>query len=321
MTRKRLFQILGILIAAVWIACGILAFGVLHARKNQPRTTALPPLTTTEPSSTAPTGTTSPFGTTGTSPFGTTQNPTASTTGSSLFPTSGTTASPYTPAGTTTAAPTSAPGITVPSGKSAIVAAYVNAVNTLKSTPNFQLVKTETLNIVLDEITPSSVKSLADKIIESNRKTAPENYRFSGGVDAASGLSPNNVIAPIGTQARLNESGVQSASATPTAGGGYTMHLTFGRDIQTLSNAAPVYSGVFETLNKDTMGLPSTAKVDDFTVTYDNSSIDATVDSAGRLVSMTHHVTVVNSEGHGSLLMSVTTNMHGDYTGKYDISY
>ena len=83
--------------------------------------------------------------------------------------------------------PSTAAGIAVPSGKSAIVAAYINAINTLKSTPNFQLVKTETLNIVLDEITPSSVQSIANKIIESNRKTSPENYRFSGGVDAADG--------------------------------------------------------------------------------------------------------------------------------------
>ena len=320
MTRKRLFQILGILIAAVWIASGILAFGVLRARKNQPSTTALPSLTTTAPSTTAPTTTTSPFGTSA-SPFGTTQNPTASTTGSSLFPTSGTTASPYGPASTTPSAPSTTAGIAVPSGKSAIVAAYINAINTLKSTPNFQLVKTETLNIVLDEITPSSVQSIANKIIESNRKTSPDNYRFSGGVDAASGLSPNNVIAPIGRQASLNESGVQSATATPTAGGGYKMRLTFGKDVQTLTNEAPVYSGVFETLNKDTMGLPAASKVDDFTVTYDNSSIEATVDSSGRLVSFVHSITVVNSEGRGSLVMPVTTKMHGSYTGTYDISY
>ena len=309
MTRKRLFQILGILIAAIWVACGILAYGVLRARKNNPATT-LPPLTTTAPTTTAPTTT---------NPFGTTQTP--ATSSQSVYPTSGaTTTDPY--AGTTeiTAVPTTA-GLAVPSTKAAVVAAYVNAVNTLKSTPDFNLVKNDKLNVVLDDITPSSVRSMATKIIESNRSTAPVNYHFSGGTDPASGLSPNNVIAPIGRQASLSESAVQSATATPTAGGGYTMHLTFGQDVQTMTAPAQNYAGVFRTVDKDSLGLPSAAKLDSFTVTYDNSSIDATVDSTGRLVSMTHHITVVNSEGHGSLVMSVTTKMHGDNTETYDISY
>lgn len=319
MTRKRLFQILGILIAAVWIASGILAFGVLRARKNRPPATTLPPLTsTTAPTTTAPATTAAPFATAGGNSYSTTvpagtsvlASDSAATTGSSVFP--------GTPTETTAPAPV---GQTVPTGKAAIVAAYLNAVNTLKSTPDFSLVKTETLNVVIDEITPASVRTMANKIIEGNRKTTPVNYRFSGGTDANSGLSPNNVIAPIGRQASVSESAVQSATATATAGGGYTMHLTFGKDTQTMTTPAQTYSGVFQTLDKDSMGLPSAAKVDDFTVTYDNSTIDATVDSSGRLVSLVHHVTVSNSEGHGSLVMSVTTRMHGDHTATYDISY
>ena len=311
MKRKRLFQILGILIAAIWVACGILAYGVLRARKNNPATT-LPPLTTTAPTTTAPTTT---------NPFGTTLTP--ATSGQSVYPTSGAqTTDPY--AGTTAPATTTEPttaGLSVPSTKGAVVAAYLNAVNTLKSTSDFHLVKNDNLNVVLDEITPSSVRSMANKIIESNRSTSPVRYDFSGGTDPASGLSPNNVIAPLGRQASVSESAVQSATATPTAGGGYTMHLTFGKDVQTMTTPAPVYSGVFQTVDKESLGLPSAAKLDSFTVTYDNSTIDATVDSTGRLISMTHHVTVVNSEGHGSLVMSVTTKMHGDHTATYDISY
>ena len=333
MTQKRLFQVVGILIAAVWVASGILAFGVLRARKNKADEPTLPPLSsTTAPAitTTAPTTTTSPFATIGGNSYGTTEAPTSdsmSTSGS--YPTSGgfftsdsaATTNAFTPGMTAQSAEPTTAGVTVPSGKSAVIAAYLNAVNTLKNTPDFKLVKTEKLNVVLDEIEPSSVRSMASKIIESNSKTAPVTYNFSGGTDAASGLSPNNVIAPIGRQASVGESGVQSATATATAGGGYKMHLTFGRDVQTLSSAAPIYSGVFETINNDSMGLPASAKVDDFTVTYDNSSIDATVDSSGRLVSLVHHVTVVNSEGHGSLVMSVTTKMHGDNTETYDISY
>ena len=316
MTRKRLFQIVIVLIAAVWIGSAILAFGVLRARKNQTPATTLPPLTTTAPSTTAPstaapTTTTAPAFTIDGNLYGTTGD--SSTTGSSVpsgnsFPTAAPTAS-------TTA------GQTVPASKSAVVAAYLNAVNTLKSTPDFSLVKTETLNVVVDDISPSSIRSMADKIIQSNRKTTPENYRFSGGTDAKSGLSPNNVIAPIGRQASLNEADVQSATATPTAGGGYSMHLVFGPDVQTLDTPARAYSGVLQTVNKDTMGLPSAAKVDSFTVNYGGATIDATVDSSGRLVNLVHHITVASSEGHGSLVMSVTTKMHGDHTATYDISY
>ena len=328
MTRKRLILILIIVIAAVWIGSAILAFGVLRARKAQQPPVTPPSLnmTTQPPESTtssfsfddSPFSSTAPAATTG-SPYGTTENP------------YGTTGSPYATTGSGSienpfsAAPTSAPatsaGPVVPTGKAAVAAAYVNAVNTLKNTPDFSLVKTEKLNVAIDEISPSSIRSMADKIIQSNQKTAPESYRFSGGTDAKSGLSPNNVIAPIGRQATLNESDVQSATATPTAGGGYTMHLVFGSDVQTLETPARSYSGVFQTVNKETMGLPSAAKVDSFTVNYGGASIDATVDSSGRLVNMTHRTTVASSEGHGSLVMSVTTRMHGDYTGTYDISY
>ena len=310
MTRKRLFQIVIVLIAAVWIGSAILAFGVLRTRKNKPQPATLPPLTTTAPSTTAPTTTAAPAFTIDGNQYSTTSS-------------SGITDSSVTGGGFT-AAPTTAPttaGQTVPSTKGAVVAAYLNAVNTLKSTPDFSLVKNETLNVIVDDISPSSVRSMATKIIESNRKTSPVTYRFSGGTDAASGLSPNNVIAPIGRQATLNEAGVQSATATPTAGGGYSMHLVFGTDVQTMTTPAQTYSGVFQTIDKDSMGLPSAAKVDSFTVNYGGASIDATVDSSGRLVNLTHHVTVSSSEGHGSLVMAVTTKMHGDHTATYDISY
>ncbi len=322
MTRKRLFQIVILVIAAVWIGSAILAFGVLRARKKQPQQITPPSLNmTTAPSTTAP-STTAPFLTVDSNQYGSTGS--AATTGSSFTGSSITgssdapSSSPY-----TTAAPTvsTTAGQPVPSSKGAVIAAYLNAVNTLKNTADFSLVKTETLNVVVDDITPSSIRSMADKIIQSNRKTSPENYRFSGGTDARSGLSPNNVIAPIGRQAALNEGDVQSATATPTAGGGYSMHLVFGTDVQTLDTPARTYSGAMQTVNKDTMGLPSAAKVDSFTVNYGGATIDATVDSSGRLVNMTHHVTVASSEGHGSLVMSVTTKMHGDHTATYDISY
>ena len=74
MTRKRLFQIVILLIAAVWIGCAILAFGVLRARKNRPQPTTLPPLTTTAPSTTAPTTTTSPAFTIDSNQYGTTSS-------------------------------------------------------------------------------------------------------------------------------------------------------------------------------------------------------------------------------------------------------
>ena len=313
MTKKRLIQFLIITVVAVWIFSASMLIGMSVIRKNRQ----------TQPLPTIPTSSTTAAPTTEALPAVTIDGNrvdsgnTPQTTTASLFP--GSVTNTTLPGQTTTGAqPTQA---SVPSGKTQIVNAYIQAINALKGTPDFTLIKKEDLNVIIDEMTPASVRSMANRIIESNKQTSPVTYRFSGGMDAASGLSPNAVIAPISRSAALNEAIVTAASATPQTGGGYTLHLTLGRETQTMNTPAPNYSGCMQVIQADAMGLPSTARVDDFTVVYDNSTIDATIDSQGRITAMTHHLNVVSGEGNGSLVMAVTAKMHGEHTGTYTITY
>ena len=156
MTNKKLLQLVAIVVVAAAIFTTILLVG-LQKIKPQTAPSDDPALSTEPATTTAPTtADTLPAVTIDGNVIVGDTNPT--------FPTSTTE--------TTTAAPTSA-GFTVPQDKSGVIRTYVNAVNALKETPAFTLQKSQTLNVVIDEMTPSSMRSLANKIIAGNQKASP----------------------------------------------------------------------------------------------------------------------------------------------------
>ena len=210
---------------------------------------------------------------------------------------------------------------TIPSDKQEIVKAYLTAVNKLKTTPNFRLVKTEDLHIIVDEMNPSSVKSIVSKIIDNNTDSEPVSYTFINGIDTVTGMSPGYVIAPLGKTAALSTDIVTNASSTKNADGSYTLYISLGQEVQTLSVPAPNYSTSMEVIEIEDLGLPSSARVDEASITYDNSRIEATVDSDGRITSMKHYLEVPHSEGNGSLVVPVVLAMHGYCTNTYQITY
>lgn len=211
----------------------------------------------------------------------------------------------------------------VPSSKKDVIDAYVKAVNKLKNTKNFSLSKEDTLNIQIDDITGGQVvENLASSLISNNTQTAPETYSFSNGIDAASGKSPNAVIAPLNASASLKKSAVTSAKATSTGGGAYTLKIVLGEEVQTLNLPAEGYATTMEVINVDSLGLPANAKISTLDITYDNSVIEASIDKEGRITSMKHELNVTHASGQGKyLLLPVTVNLHGDYTSSYSISY
>ena len=308
MTNKKLLQIVAIVVVAAAVFTTILLVG-LQKIKPQQQPTTLPAQSTAAPSTTAPTTTEAvPAVTIDGNHFG---DDAADTT---------TTVNPTFPA-STTAAPTTAAGLTVPSDKSAVIKTYVNAVNALKGASDFTLEKTSTLNVQIDEMNPSSMRSLANKIIAGNTKNTPETFHFSGGSDAASGKSATYVIAPAGKNAALDPTIVTAATATPTADGGCTLSITLGAETQTLSALPAKYAGVMDVLTVEAMGLPSAAKIDEMTVHYNNSTITATLDSQGRITQMQHKLVVTDATANGSYVVSVTSQMHGDASGQYKITY
>ena len=311
MTNKKLLQIVAVVVVAAALFSTILIIGMKKIEKERDATTTQPPtLSTTAPTTAAPTDTVPAVTIDGNHIGGDFDNTTAAPTQSALPG----------PDVTTTEAPTTA-GFAVPQGKEAIVKAYLDAVNKLKSTPDFSLERMDTLNVQIDEMNPSSMRSLANKIIAGNTKTSPDVYTFSGGSDAASGKSATYVIAPAGKNASLDPSAVTNATATATADGGCTISLTLGPDTQTLSTPPAKLSGVMDVLSVEAMGLPSSAKIEEMTVHYDNSTITATLDNQGRITSMQHKLVVTDATANGSYVMSVTVQMHGDASAQYKVTY
>ena len=211
----------------------------------------------------------------------------------------------------------------VPSGKSEIIKAYVNAVNKLKSTSSFSLTKDDRLTVEIDSISGgSSVQNIASSMIKNNTKNEPVSYSFSNGIDPSSGKSPDAVIAPLSQKAQLSTKDVTNASATQSSGGGYKLLLTLGEATQTLSSPAAGYSTSMEVINIDSLGLPSSAKISELNITYNNSTIEAEIDKYGRITSMTHTLIVSKADGQGKMLMvPITVELHGSCVSSYSISY
>lgn len=211
----------------------------------------------------------------------------------------------------------------VPSGKKEIVAAYVEALNKLKETQTFSLVKDDKLSVEIDSISGgSSVQNIASSMIKNNTQSSPVSYNFSNGVDSSSGKAPNAVIAPLSQKAQLSASDVTSATATQSSSGGYTLTLTLGEATQTLSSPAKGYSTSMEVINVDSLGLPSSASISELNITYNNSTIEAEIDRDGRITSMTHELIVSKANGNGKmLLVPITVELHGSFLSSYKISY
>lgn len=211
----------------------------------------------------------------------------------------------------------------VPDSKSEVIDAYVKAVNKLKSTKNFTLTKEDSLNVEIDDITGgAAVENIASTLIKNNTQTAPVTYSFSNGIDSSSGKTPNAVIAPFNASASLKKSAVTSAKATSTGGGAYTVKIILGEAVQTLSLPAEGYATTMEVINVDSLGLTSSMKVTSLDITYNNSVIEASIDKDGKITSMSHELIVTHAEGQGKyLVMPVTVELHGDYTSSYSISY
>lgn len=317
MTQKKFFQLAVMVVGFVWVFCGTFAVALtVQRRSNKNVPVTVPVATTSSPASQQ--GIFATYPTSGT-PVTTSQMPAINqsqqSTGASLpVSTESTTLAPL----VTTTEPSTVPRVAVPQDKNEIITAYINGINTLKSTPNFVLNKNDTLNISIDEITGGSMaQSFANTMIP---KPVPENYSFVNGIDETSGKTPNEVIAPLNVQARVDPNAVTNAVAQANADGGYTVQLTIKEEIQTNTSPAPNLSTMVQIIDTSSF-LPSGAKIQEMTVNYAPSTITASFDNLNRIVSM-QHVLVSEGGGTGSMLgFTASMKMHGDYTSDYTISY
>lgn len=216
----------------------------------------------------------------------------------------------------------------IPSSKKEIIDAYLTAVNKLKRTDKFTLVKTNELKIELDDIQMGSgsslntAKNLVDSYIKNNAGVETTTYNFVNSMDSTTGKSPSQIVAPFEDTATVSADLIEKATATEGKNGSYTVTLTLGKQTQTMDTPAPGYSTLMHIITLDQIGLSSTITVSEMTIVYDSGKIEATIDKDGRITSMTHYMNVPEGVGKGKMtFIPGSLYMHGDFTETYQITY
>lgn len=327
MNYKKLTQIAVIIVLAVWIFSISLAVGIVRIRNQEKETTTLPVITTMvttfSPATTNASGSQAQ-----TQPLLTIDGNNQGTTVPTVGDPDWLVAEKESLKASEQASVQAEYEMKVPKTKSDIITAYVNAANKLKSTKNFKVVKTNSLNMTIDELTGGqTIKSMADTLVKQNSPNGSVTYTFKDGLaqetgEEQAGKSPNQVIAPIGKAVAINESFVKEATAKSDSKGGYTLRLTFVSQTQTLDAEASGYANSMEVINIEALGLPSGTKLESLSIVYDNSYIEAAVDKDGKITSMKHYMQVTSASGNGKyLVIPVQMKSHGDFLSEYTITY
>ena len=209
----------------------------------------------------------------------------------------------------------------VPSTTAEIIAAYVNGINTLKATPNFTCLRTSKLNVNIDKISGGDiVEKAANMVIEQNQ-IPPTTYTFIGGVDASSGATPMSILPPPNKQSVINESFVRSASASPTADGGYTLRIDLNDEAHIYPGQADNLVNIVEVVDTSAL-IPAQATTHYVEIYYSGVYVTANFDAQGRMTYTKNYMEVKEMRGSGSMLgFTMTVEGHGDFYGEYQITY
>lgn len=201
----------------------------------------------------------------------------------------------------------------IPSGNAGIAKALVNAINATKATQNFTAKKTEKLAVTVDEVS-GGIEGVVNSYVAKQLDKPDTVCTFINGVDSTgSGKTPNSLIAPLNKMASLDESAIQSATSVAGTGGAYTVEIVLKPEQQTLNQAAKNHDGVFETIDPNSLGLPSNATITELYINYTGASIKAQINKEGRLDSITYVLPVSEGGGSGKMVIPVSLKMHGQY--------
>ena len=211
--------------------------------------------------------------------------------------------------------------IKVPSTTAEIVSAYVNGINALKATPNFICLRTSKLNVSIDKISGGSVVEKAANMVIEQNQIPPTTYSFVGGVDAASGATPMSILPPPNKQSIINESFVRSATASPTADGGYTLRIDLNDEAHIYPGQADNLMNIVEIVDTSAL-IPAQATTHYMEIYYSGVYVIANFDAQGRMTYTKNYMEVQQMRGSGSMLgFTMTVEGHGDFYGEYQITY
>lgn len=345
MNQKKLIQIAVIIVLGVWIGCASYFISAKVADKPADTTvtlsadissqatdvsvpdTSLSPATT-EPSATAPT-TTEPVTSQTTLPVATVPSTKLNIDGNNIVTTAPQAEAPAWQQAQQAEqskqdAQSSFQAVkdSIPNSTEEIIEAYVKGVNNLKNAKSFSMHKDDKLNIKVDDMTGGTmVKAFADQLIASNQKK-PVDYVFENGIDAATGKTPMDAIAPLGASAALTANDIKDARSVVTDNqGSYAVKIALKDEHQVYPADAPAHSKIVEVVDVSAL-LISGMNIDELDILYSGTTIEANFDKDGRITSMTHYLPVTNAEGKGRYAMiNAQMKLHGDFTSVYTFTY
>lgn len=212
----------------------------------------------------------------------------------------------------------------VPQGNKAIGEALVSAINLTKATKGFTAVSKEKADFTIDSVTGgNAVKGIVEDLINKAGNKPEANYSFSNGVDQnGSSETPNSVIPPMNSTASVSESAIKSASAVQNADGGYDITLVLNDESQTLQQKAVNHGALFNAPDITSFELPSGFKMSQLNFNYTNATINASVNSDGRLTSINYSLPISQGVVQGTMMIAtIDVSLHGIYTASVNITY
>ncbi len=210
----------------------------------------------------------------------------------------------------------------LPQNRASIISAFQKGLNNLKKTKRFTLQEDKGLGIAIDSITGGYlVQQTTERLIAQRANTPVTSYVFEDGADIGTGFTPKEIIPPINKYLELSEKDILSATAKPTADGGYTVTLKLNEEKQTITKSAKRHEKIVPTVDLQEI-FSSGAIIEDYELLYSGTTITALFDKNNRITYLEYYVPFTDVTGSGTISMiPFTFALHGDFVAKYDVNY
>ena len=198
-----------------------------------------------------------------------------------------------------------------------------NAVNTLRTTPNFTAIKDQVVDIQLTDCSVSSFTSIINGFIKGLTGDETYTYTFANGMatdpEERIQVSVMTAIPPTDKDFTLMADGIDSL--TSVADGTNTVYtIVLKSETTTAADPVPYYHGnAMDYLDITDLDLPIEVTAADFV--YTGATIDITVDDQGRVVKL-HENMPINAYGAGKLgFLSANATIEGYLDETWTVTY
>lgn len=208
-----------------------------------------------------------------------------------------------------------------------ILAAVTSAMKKLENEQNFTAERTEKVEVILDDLSVSSLKSIVNRIIQGLAGDETSSITFTNGLgsgkdgkDDVTDVKVFDVIPPSGGF-KLSLTGIQSAKASKS-GDSTTYEIVLVEENTTFTQPVPQHnSSAFSYLDLTSLDLKGLATITDANMHYPGTTITVTTDGQGRITNI-HYVMPMDGNGSARALgMNGSATFHGSDDENWTITY